>query len=498
MEVSIDARYVRERIRLNKDSVVRAETGPSGSVGITTIPSRTYTILSFIGTDVLALLSAAFFSFAIAEFLWTGMADRHILIALPVFAIQGLVFAAMGLYTNTAMHPAEEMRRVSLFTTVIYLIYVAAYLGGHHQWAMVGLLVTMWGSSVFLTITGRVFLRIFCAPASWWGYPVVIIGEGEMGGVVIRTMKRWPELGFKPVVLLDSTASVDEIEGVPVRRDYGFAPRLSREWKIPCAVIAMSKLPSRKRHALLSRYAKFFDRLLVVPETCGTDFLWTTSVFFKGMLGYDVRYNYHKHLSRLSKRTVDVVGAIIGILLLAPLWITLMILIKFDSVGPVFYRQLRMGEKGRVFSVLKFRSMHTDADRQLAHLLERAPEMREEYDEYHKLRDDPRVTRIGHVLRRLSLDELPQLWNVLCGHMSLVGPRAYTLNELAVMYQMESVIIQSRPGLTGLWQVSGRNQLSFDERVNLDVHYIHNWNFWLDVYILARTFPVVLKGEGAC
>ena len=497
MEVYIDtpvrtARTAAPATREHR-TVERAATIPRVK-----LPSRSLTVLSFVLVDVIALLCSASFSFSMAELLWPGLMGRHLLIALPVLAMQGVIFAASGLYTSTAMHPAEEMRRVAVLVSLVFLVYTAAYFGGYHEWMMVGLLVVMWSNALFLTICGRVFLRIFFAPISWWGYPVVVVGNGEMSDMAIRTMKRWPEMGFKPIVLLDPSNEAEEIDGVPVCQDYGLAPRLARELKIPCAVVAVSGLALCKRHAMLSRYAKFFDRLLVIPETAGTDFLWTTSGFFQGMHGYDVQHNYNKRIARSCKRGMDVLGALVGILLLAPLWAAIMVLIKLDSQGPIFYRQLRMGEKGRVFDVLKFRSMHVDADRKLHVLLEEDPEMRREYEAYRKLREDPRVTRVGNVLRRFSLDELPQLWNVLWGHMSLVGPRAYTLNELDVMNHMESVIIQSRPGLTGLWQVSGRNQLSFEERVSLDVHYTHNWNFWLDAYILARTVPVVLTGKGAC
>src|SRR5690606_29732910 len=140
---------------------------------------------------------------------------------------------------------------------------------------------------------------------------------------------------------------------------------------------------------------------------------------------------------------------------------------------------------------------YTDASSRLQDILSRDEALRKEYQTFRKLRHDPRVTRIGALLRRYSLDELPQLWNVLRGEMSLVGPRAYLFEELEIMGDMEPIILQNPPGITGLWQVSGRNHLSFEERVNLDVHYVHNWNFWLDAYILARSVPVVLRGEGA-
>jgi lipopolysaccharide/colanic/teichoic acid biosynthesis glycosyltransferase len=173
------------------------------------------------------------------------------------------------------------------------------------------------------------------------------------------------------------------------------------------------------------------------------------------------------------------------------------LMIRMDTPGPVFYRQYRMGRDGRCFPVLKFRTMRVDADRVLAEVLDARPALRREYEQYHKLADDPRVTTIGRVLRRYSLDELPQLWNVLRGDMSLVGPRAYMPSELPKMKGLAAAVLQTPPGITGLWQVSGRNHLSFAHRVDLDVHYIQNWTPWLDWYIFIRTFPVVFAGDGA-
>jgi lipopolysaccharide/colanic/teichoic acid biosynthesis glycosyltransferase len=152
---------------------------------------------------------------------------------------------------------------------------------------------------------------------------------------------------------------------------------------------------------------------------------------------------------------------------------------------------------GRIFTIFKFRSMYCDADERLADVLDADPERRREYERYHKLEDDPRVTPIGRILRDYSLDELPQLLNVVLGNMSLVGPRAYLPAELEDMRGLEKVILQTPPGVTGLWQVSGRNNLPFDRRVNLDVHYVQNWSVWLDLYLIARTLPTVVTGEGA-
>jgi lipopolysaccharide/colanic/teichoic acid biosynthesis glycosyltransferase len=197
------------------------------------------------------------------------------------------------------------------------------------------------------------------------------------------------------------------------------------------------------------------------------------------------------------KRTVDFTVAAVGLLVLAPLLLLVSLLIRLDSKGPILFSQERLGRDGRCFRILKFRTMHVGAHRRLREVLERDPAAREEYELYAKLKDDPRITRMGRVLRRCSLDELPQLFNVLRGHMSLVGPRAYLPEELPKMVGKHQSILHVLPGITGLWQVSGRNELPFAMRLDLDLRYVRNWSVSLDLYLLARTLPTVLLRRGA-
>jgi Undecaprenyl-phosphate galactose phosphotransferase WbaP len=173
------------------------------------------------------------------------------------------------------------------------------------------------------------------------------------------------------------------------------------------------------------------------------------------------------------------------------------LLIKASSRGPVFYKQERVGLHGRRFYAWKFRTMVLDADEVLEAYLEARPALRAEWDSQHKLKNDPRITRVGRWLRYTSLDELPQIWNVLCNEMSLVGPRPIVSAEIAKYQHHFELYTKVLPGVTGLWQVSGRNDTTYPERVALDAFYVRNWSCWLDLYILARTVGVVLRREGA-
>ena len=197
------------------------------------------------------------------------------------------------------------------------------------------------------------------------------------------------------------------------------------------------------------------------------------------------------------KRIVDFAGAAVGLILCLPLFVVIGLWVALDSPGPVFFRHTRLGLGGRTFEVIKFRTMVKDAQSVLQKYLEENAAAREQFEAEYKLRDDPRVTRAGRFLRRTSLDELPQLWNVLKGEMSLVGPRPIVPDELRKYGDDARFLLRVPPGMTGLWQVNGRNDVSYEERVKLDMYYIQNWSLWLDLSILVRTIPAVLKSKGA-
>ena len=199
------------------------------------------------------------------------------------------------------------------------------------------------------------------------------------------------------------------------------------------------------------------------------------------------RYNH------VAKMVLDYAIALPSLLLLAPLFILLIILVKLDSPGPVFYRRRVLGQNGRIFGAFKFRTMYVNGDEILA----RYPKLQRELNKNYKLKCDPRVTRVGKLLRKYSLDELPQLFNVLARDMSLIGPRIITPDEISKYGPHAPMLMRVMPGITGLWRVKGRSNTSYDERVALDMQYITQWSIWLDIKILLWTIPVVLKGDGA-
>jgi undecaprenyl-phosphate galactose phosphotransferase len=198
------------------------------------------------------------------------------------------------------------------------------------------------------------------------------------------------------------------------------------------------------------------------------------------------------------KRIFDIIFSLSALCLLSPLFLLLFIAIRLTSKGPSLYKQTRLGRGGIPFTCFKFRTMHIDADDQLEQLLSQNPSLKEEWEKHQKLKKDPRVFLLGKILRMTSLDELPQLWNVLRGELSIVGPRPYMLSQQPLLGRHMHKILSVRPGLTGLWQTSGRSSTSFEERIRLDAEYVDLYSFGSDLFLIAKTFMVLFSVKNAC
>ena len=257
-------------------------------------------------------------------------------------------------------------------------------------------------------------------------------------------------------------------------------------------------LESQKLLRISERVGGSFTHMLIIPDLLGFGSLGVPARDIGGMLGLEVEQRLLLPWSRLAKRITrrdphasSAASSSLPVIL-APLPSSS----SSTRAAPVLYRQMRLGRDGRQFAAAKFRTMYGDGEARLKAILEANPKLAREYEEFHKLARDPRVTRIGRILRKYSLDELPQLLNVIAGEMSLVGPRPYLEREVKDMDGQEVVILRAVPGMTGMWQVSDRNSTGFAERLKMDVHYVRNWSPWLDIYLLARTFEVVIKRDG--
>lgn len=324
---------------------------------------------------------------------------------------------------------------------------------------------------------------------------VVIVGAGEVGRTVMRTIVARPDLGYRVVGFVDDNPNkgYTDIGRFKALGPLDNLPAILDEERPDEVIITLPWMYHRKIMGIVRDCERRNVRARIVPDLFQMSLTQVNVEDLGGVPLIGVRTVSISKGALLVKRLIDVTVAVVGLLLCAPLFGLIALAIRLDSPGPVIFRQTRVGLRGRHFEMYKFRSMHVGAQEQQDMLAD----LNEADGPIFKIRDDPRLTRVGRFLRRLSLDELPQLVNVLRGEMSLVGPRPPIPAEVEKYQEWHKKRLEAPPGMTGLWQVSGRSRLPFDEMVLLDIYYIENWSLWLDFKILMRTIPKVLLGEGA-
>jgi exopolysaccharide biosynthesis polyprenyl glycosylphosphotransferase len=338
--------------------------------------------------------------------------------------------------------------------------------------------------------------------------PTLIVGVNAEAEQTLNELRERKDLGYRVVGVVDPGSFNPSLEfaRTPVAGTLDDLPALIRNLEIQEVIITDNTIPSER----------LFEAMMQVGRKQKVEFRFAPSLFNVlpqktsveqiGVLPM-VRL-FREPLSdveRFIKRASDVVISVIALILLAPFWLVLALVIKFDSKGPILFRQERVGMDGRIFLCYKFRTMRADSDDGIHREVYRkniegsaqANAGDAEKPVFGKVKDDPRITKAGRWLRRSSLDELPQLLNVLKGDMSVVGPRPpipYEVEEYDIWHRKR---LDMKPGITGLWQVSGRNRLTFDEMVRIDLYYIENWSLWLDLKVVLLTLPAMLRGDGA-
>jgi Undecaprenyl-phosphate galactose phosphotransferase WbaP len=348
--------------------------------------------------------------------------------------------------------------------------------------------------TVTLAPVARAAVKHLLRQARLWGRPVVVIGTGPAAGRVVRHLLDHPGVGLHPVAAFGDADW--DLPDLPVSGRTEHVWTYLRDHNVVHAIVGpeaathvgFDEVLRRVEHTL--RYVQFLPDLHGIPASS------VVAAPLGTTLGLEVRNQLASGTNRAVKRVVDAIGSVAALLLLGPALLLVAAWVRLDSRGPALYLSPRVGRYGRTFACIKFRTMHLDAEARLARLLESDPRLRSEYERFHKLDDDPRVTRAGRFLRRASLDELPQLVNVFLGEMSLVGPRPYLVRELDQMGSERDLIVLARPGITGYWQVEGRNDVTFEERQAMEAAYVRNWSVWWDLEILARTPLVVLTRTG--
>jgi len=406
----------------------------------------------------------------------------------------------LNLYPGYGLGQVEELRRqvFALFGTLAITTVFAFASNTDDSLSRILLFAWALGLLLLAPIT-RYCVKLAMRYLKIWGKPVVVLGAWKAGSQIIEDLQREWQLGFRPIAVFDNRVAPRKgnLYGVPYGGTLSDAISLGREHKVDTVIFAM---PHTRREDL----AKFVDvaklnfrHVVITPNLVGITNSAVMARDLAGTFGVEIKYNLLDPWSQRLKRILDLGATVVGGLLILPLIAVLALLVRLESRGPIFYADKRMGRNGELFSCVKFRTMVPDAESMLQKLLAENEEAREEYLKYHKLHEDPRVTRIGRFLRKTSLDELPQLWNVIRGEMSLVGPRPYLPRESTDIGVTQSEILRVTPGITGPWQVAGRSRTSFAERVQMDVSYVSDWSVWLDLVLLVRTVGGLLFDRGA-
>ena len=354
--------------------------------------------------------------------------------------------------------------------------------------------------SCVLAPIGRFTLRKFMTLKNWWGEPIAIIGSGTEIISLYQDVKKCRRLGFRTVVglYLEDDQRIHEaqtsIPFFPLSKDI---LQFLQQRNVKTLIVSVPPNEFRKNNPeLLLEIEKLFIRVIFLLDNVSFGFLWGRSVDIEGRPAFQMQHNLLNPITYFFKKVVDFSLAVIFLIPTVFIFALISLLIVVDSPGPIFYTQERIGQNKKNFRIYKFRTMVKNADDMLGQLLMNDNKLRKEYDKYHKLENDPRITRVGKILRRLSLDEIPQIFNVFKGNMSLIGPRAYMASEMKDISSDADIIFRVKPGLTGWWQVMGRNETTFEQRKKMDIYYINNWSLWIDLYIFLKSFYTIISGKG--
>jgi exopolysaccharide biosynthesis polyprenyl glycosylphosphotransferase len=420
-------------------------------------------------------------------------------LSLPLWITAAKIYGLYDRDEERADHSTTDdfARIFHLVTVCTFLLYAVSHVT---RWfnPQFSKLFVFWLLSVMGMVLLRFVARAYCRRQIAYLQNTIIIGAGDVGQTIARKLLKHPEYGINLVGFVDARPKerLAALEHLTLLGDPDDLPQLVRLLDVERVIVAFSNDGHVELLETIRTLSELDVQVDIVPRffevlSAGIDL---HSV--EGLVMCGLRPPRLSHSTRLIKRGVDILGSAVGLLLLAPLLVAVAVAIKLDSRGPVFFRQIRKGERGRLFHILKFRTMAVDAEerkQEFAHLNKHLAPGGD--SRMFKIDHDPRVTRIGAFLRRCSIDELPQLANVLLGQMSLVGPRPLILAEARHVDHWGLRRANLKPGMTGLWQVLGRDGIAFDEMVKLDYLYVTSWSLAGDLRLLLKTIPTVVRGS---
>jgi len=481
-------------------------------------PSPAATIIKKVNQGLISLITLASYYAAIVFSFYTAYQIRTYILPecfafIPHtkmskgynFLVIPLIYLSLILYERliTKRLPfwdvVAKMYKVCLFATII-AIEIVYFIKFTEEVSRIFMVLSSVLTFIYLVITYYIVTWILLR-CGLWQKPVVLVGAGKTAQLIANAFENDNYLGYRIMgVIEDHQTERPLTYRYPVIGSFKNAEQAIVASGIKDVIIATPGLKREALTELVYRIQPYVNDLRVIPNLFGLPLgnLEVETLFMQKLIMLKINNNFLKLSNHLFKKIFDTTIGLVGFLVIMPVLLLLAVLIKIDSPGPIMHIAKRIGRNGREFDCYKFRSMHLDSDNILTKYFKENPEAEKEWEQYAKLRDyDPRVTRAGKWMRRFSLDELPQIINVILGNMSLVGPRPYLPRELQQIGYYGNTIFTSKPGITGLWQVSGRNNVDFNGRLELDSWYVRNWSVWLDITLLMKTFKVVLKKSGA-
>lgn len=471
---------------------------------------KTICIISLIISDIASLFSALYLAYLIRKEVLIYIYVSFRIIETPPFksyltnypyflGLWIIVFAYEKLYTKRLLW-GEEIKRLWKGATISFLvIMVLTYIAHIYPFVSRTVIIVAWMLSLFILPLFRFLTEKILIKGKSWQRNVLILGAKKTGEMVWERIKRNKSLGYNLVGFLDDDEALTgrKLGEVRVLGKIQEIEKWVKDKEVRDVIIAMPGISREGLLKVVSLCEGLVDEIRIIPDMFGLATLGVEAADLDGILLFDLGWNLAKPHNVFIKRTVDIFFSGLGLIVISPLMLFLTVAVKRDSEGPVILKQERLGKGENIFKLLKFRTMYTNEEKRLREFLKKNSRARQEWEQFAKIKsDDPRVTGFGNWLRRCSLDELPQLVNVFKGEMSLVGPRPYLLRNRKKMGESIETITKTVPGMTGLWQVSGKNELTFEDRLKLDEYYVRNWSLWMDFIILLKTFKVVWRGEG--
>ena len=471
------------------------------------IPARIRRVcapLLFIIFDYTAILLAEKMAFGLHDLYGLFMGTSYYVPDAYLFFWIPLVFIAfLGIaQTYTKMQPILETVR-QIFYAVLYALITCILTLYFMEASMLAsrLYVVLFGVlALFNIYVGRYVLLKLLKMSNMLMKPVILIGAGKTAEIVLQFFEGDLGYRYRIVGLLDDDPISQELpQKFLMLGKVSEAEKIIRDSGVKTVIITAPGMDSERLERLVAKIQPIVRDILFVPDLMmlplghvGVEPFYTEKVFM-----LSIRNNLARRRNRLAKRVFDLIATIGGGLLILPILLVLAILVGIDNKGRIIFAHRRVGQNGRLFPCYKFQSMVPDAQDRLEEYLAQNPEARKEWEESFKLTNDPRVTKLGAFLRKTSLDELPQLWNVLMGDMSLVGPRPIVMQEIDRYGDYIREYYMVPPGITGMWQVNGRSDTTYEERVAMDTWYVRNWSVWIDLVYLFKTIKTVFTGKGA-